>query len=382
MNATLVGHTCLDCAAELAPSADRCEQCGGPLEPHYDVGPDPVTTAPTRSMWEVGAPLPAGDAPVTLGEGATPLVSCPAVAADVGVGSVLVKDEGRNPTGSVHDRGMSVALSVARSRGSSEVRLPATGVEGQAAAAYAGRAGIDCRVAVPTRAPFLAKAMVNVHGADMRVVQGRYPAALETAGGWSTGWSLAPMATPYRVEGAKTLAYELLAQLPAAPDTVVVPCGAGETLLGVARGFQELVAAGSLEAVPSLVAAQAAGCAPIVDALATDEQTPAVLEHPDTICGAIEIPDPPAGTLGMAAVRESGGTGVTATDASTLEAAVTLAAHEGVALAPSAGVAVAILSTLREAGQLADDDTVVVIGTVGGRVAADVLRSHLMGQGI
>ena len=383
----LLGLDCTATGERYDPAHVGRSDAGAPLDPVYDrdaVDPAALPAEP-RSMWDYDALLPvdAADA-VSAAEGATPLLDAPDLAADLGVGSVRLKDEGRNPTGTILDRGLSVAVTMADRRGADLLALAAAGNAGQSAAAYAGRAGIDCYAYLPSRAPFPNKAMVNVHGADMRVTGGRYPDALaalhdDLAREWH---SLQEFTTPYRHDGYRTLAYEVAgARDWTAPDAVVVGVGTGETLVGIERGFRDLVALGLTDRVPRIHAVQAEGCAPLVDAHDGDGEIRAV-EYPDTICGELEIPEPAGGALALDALAESGGEAVAVADEDLLESAVALTQRLGTEVGATGGAAAAGAWALAERGALGDDETVVLVNADAGVKTADLLRSHLMGQGV
>ncbi|RQG91289.1 threonine synthase [Natrarchaeobius halalkaliphilus] len=389
-----VGLECLDCgASHEVEEKRRCPDCGGPLDPSYDYDSISLERAtiesrPFDSLWRYEEVLPfSRETAVTMDEGATALVECPSLADELGVERVMIKDEGRNPTGSVDDRGASVAVTAAVRRGASDVALASPGNGGQAVSAYAGRAGLESHVYLPSRSGFTNKAMVNVHGGDMNVVGGRFDDAV---GAFEEGlsehddWhSLQAVSTPYRHEGAKTLLYEIAEALEwNVPDVLCCPTGQGTTLLGAYKGAMELQALGLVDELPSLYAAQAAGCAPIVDAVEAgrDEHDP--VETPDTICGGIEIPDPIAGRRMLEAIRETDGGAVASDDQDVLEAGVQVATHEGVAMVPSAAVAASAVWNLAEGGEFDGDETVVIVNGATGNKEADVLRSYLMSQGI
>jgi len=384
---------CRDCGGRHAPEdADgRCPDCGGVLDAEYDL--DAVEAAslasdagPASSMWDYDALLPfsRGHA-VSLGEGGTPLVDCQQLAGELGVASLLVKDEGQNPTGSTYDRGTSLALTAALVAGETDVALPSAGNDGHAAAAYAARAGLGAHVFVPSRAGFVQKAMINVHGGDMTVVEGRLPEAsarFASALAEHDEWcSIAPFETPYRHEGAKTVLYEVVAALGGAPDAVVFPAGEGAGLVAAYKAATELERLGVVDERPRLYAAQASGCAPIVEAVESGGPVES-WDVPDTICGDIEVPDPAGGDWAVEAVRETGGGAVATDDPDVLESAVTMAEHEGVASSPSGAAAASGAWALAERGEFDANETVVVVNAATGTKTADVLRSHLMGKGV
>ncbi|MEF8812346.1 MAG: pyridoxal-phosphate dependent enzyme [Halovenus sp.] len=389
--AAFAGFRCMDCGASVDPdTTGSCPDCTGPLEPTYDADAlaDAIPTAldaardPGLAGYAPVLPFPA-DSLVTAGEGATPVLACPSLGAQLGVDRVLVKDEGRNGTGGVADRAMALAVAGARAHGADDVALPTTGNGGQAAAAYASRAGLDSHSFAPSRMPFANKAMINVHGGDMQIVGGRYAdAAGAFADAIEEDWySLAPFDTPYRHEGLKTLAYELVADCGGAPDAVVYPTAHGIGPVGLHRGFRELAAAGQIDSVPRLYAAQARGCAPVANAWANGGATHDPVEHPDTICGALEVPDPDGGPFVLDALAATGGGAVATDDEALLEAAVDLSGT-GVATSATGGAAVSGATALADDGAFADDETVVLVNTATANREADILRSHLMSKGV
>lgn len=326
-------------------------------------------------------PFPA-DARVSLGEGGTPLIECPTLAEELGIGRVVIKDEGANPTGTIADRGVALAVSAARQHGVSDVAVATPGAAGQSVAAYAARAGITSHAFVPSRASFLTKAMINVHGGDMNVVGGRLDDAKAAFRESDDDWySLQPFETPYRHEGMKPVLYELIEQLDwQVPDAVFYPFVGGGPLVGMAKAARELRNLGVIDSLPALYAAQSEACAPIVDAFESGADTPQPWDVPDTVCGALERPDPNGGSLVLDALAESGGGAIASSDDTILESAVTVASHEGIGVGVETGAAGSAAWTLRE--QFDEEDTIVLVNTARGAKDADLLRSHLMGQGI
>ncbi|THE65448.1 threonine synthase [Salinadaptatus halalkaliphilus] len=390
-----LGLECADCEATVDADAatHRCPDCDGLLEASYDDGAidlDRETLAARSfdSQWRYAELLPfAREGATTMGEGATPLVDCPGLADKLGVERVYIKDESQNPTGSVADRGNSVAVTAATGHDATDIALASTGDGGQSAAAYAGRAGLESHVYLPSRSSFSTKAMVNVHGGDMNVVGGRIDdavgAAAEGLAEHDDWYSLQPFATPYRLEGMKTLGYELLEQLEwTVPDAICYPTGTGLGLVGLYDAVTDFERLGLIDELPELYAAQAAGCAPIVEAYESGADAHGPVETPDTICGGLEISDPPAGERVLEAIRETGGGAVATADPDILEAGVQVAMHEGLEMTPSAAAAAGGAWELAERGAFDGDETVVICNTGAGTKEADVLRSHLMSQGI
>ncbi|ELY47237.1 threonine synthase [Natronorubrum sulfidifaciens] len=390
-----VGLECVDCEAtyDAADESHRCPDCGGMLDPTYDydaidLDRETLASRPFDSQWRYAELLPfARESAVTTGEGATALVDCPDLAAELGVERLLIKDDGRNPTGSMADRGQSLALTAASQHDATDVVLASTGNSGQSAAAYAGRAGLESHTYVPSRSSFSNKAMINVHGGDMNVVGGRFGDAV---GAYEEGlaehddwYSIQSFVTPYRHEGAKTTLYEIIEGLEwDVPDIVAYPTGVGVGLVGAYKAATELQALGLVEELPALYAMQATGCAPIVDAVENDQNVHEPVETPDTICGELEIPDPPASERVLEALTETDGGAVATEDREILEAGVQIAKHTGLELTPSAAAAASGVWELSERGAFDGDETVVIVNTAAGTKEGDVLRSHLMSQGV
>ena len=389
------GLSCRDCGEFYDPETGthRCGECEGILDPAYeydeiDVDRETVAARPFDSMWRYAELLPfRREGAVTMDEGATPTIDCPSLAGEVGVGEFLIKDEGRNPTGTFKDRGASMAVTAAVQHGATDVALPSAGNAGQAAAAYAGRAGLASHVYLPARAGFTTKAMVNVHGGDLTVSGGRigdaaaaYGDAMDEHEDW---YSLSSLVTPYRHEGKKTMLYELVEQREwDVPDAIVYPTGGGVGLVGMYKAALELRELGLIDELPSFYAAQATGCAPIVEAFEAGREVHEPVEHPDTICGGIEIPDPGGSQWILEALRETDGGAVATDDEDILDAAIAVAQSEGLEMAPTCAAAASGAWALADAGEFDDDETVVVVNTGAGNKEADVLRSHLMSQGV
>ncbi len=392
--AAFEGLECRDCGDRVGIEIEgRCPTCDGILDPMYryeeiELSREQLADRPFDSMWRYEALLPfPREAAVSLGEGATPLVNCPGLAAELGVGRVLIKDEGQNPTGTFKDRGHSAAVTAAVGHGASDIALASAGNAGQAAAAYAARAGLDAHVFLPSRAGFTQKAMVNVHGADLTVVEGRLPdagrrfqSALDEHDAW---YPTATFVTPYRHEGKKTMFYEVVEQLDwEVPDAIVYPTGGGVGLIGMHKGAGEFRELGLIDERPALYAAQSTGCAPVVEAWQAGQDSTMTWEHPDTICGGIEVPEVGAGSWVLAALEESSGGAVATSDEEILDAGVAVAQEEGLELGATCAAAASGAWELARQGEFGEDDTVVILNTGAGNKDADILRSHLMGQGV
>ena len=374
---------CLACGhTQVSADSPRCDTCGGPLDPIYpydDIDPATLTVTDPASMWAFDAVLPTTrSAAVSMGEGGTPLVDASETADRLGIDRLYIKDEGQTPTGTVHDRGFAAAVSALDE--ATEVGLASTGVGGQSAAAYAARAGFSAHVYIPARASFGSQAMVNVHGADMNVVEGRYPETREAFESAATDWyRLGPFETPYRHDGLKTVFYEIAATLEwTAPDIIVTPAGHGELPYAIAKAADELERLGVIETIPRVALVQPEACAPISRALETGADRPEVWETPDTICGGLEVTDPEGGQIAIDAVEATDGVGITRPDAEILAAACQVAADDGLAIGTGGGAAVAGAAALRDEGNIGPDETVVALNTTAAMQQVDVIRSHLM----
>ncbi|MFB6161903.1 MAG: pyridoxal-phosphate dependent enzyme [Halococcoides sp.] len=364
-DALAAGYRCRDCDLELA--TDRlgpCPECGGRPRVAIDDGSaatiDDVSAA-TWTDWLVESV----DAP---GIGGTPLVDLPETAAAVDVDRLAIKREGANLTGSITDRALAPAIAAAaeQDRG---VHIASPGPGARSAAALAARAGIDATAVVPSRSTFDAKAMVNVHGGAMRVVEGRYADARAAATDLA-GVDCAPLATGRRIAGLRTIALELATD---PPDAIVAPTGHGLLPVALREGCADLDAMGAIGSVPTIVVAQSAGCAPIVDGESID--------RPDTVCGILEVSDPAAGDGARSAVAATGGDAVAIADDDALTRAVQTARRDGVATSTAGGVALAAVDRIRADGLIDGDDRVAVVDPLTPRSDADILRSHLMRSG-
>ncbi|MXR40122.1 threonine synthase [Halobaculum sp. WSA2] len=390
-----VALRCIDCDARHDPSevTHRCPDCGGITDPEYDLDAvdlsrEDIESRPFDSLWRYEELLPfPKDVAVSMGEGATPLVECPTLAERMGVGAVYIKDEGRNPTGTFKDRGQTGAVTAAVEHGAESIALNSAGNAGQAASAYAARAGLDSHVFLPDRAGFTQKAMTEVHGGDLRIAKGEitdagaeYAAAMEPgAEGDEAGWySTKTFVTPYRHDVKKTMAYETIEQLDwDVPDAVVYPTGGGVGLIGMHKAALELRELGFTDDLPGMYAAQAEGCAPVVRAWDDGAEAHEAWEEITTACNGIAVPDPGASTWILDAIAESGGGAVATSDGAILDAAIEVARTEGIEVGATCASAVSGAFELAERGDLGEDDTVVLLNTGAGNKDVDTLRSHL-----
>jgi threonine synthase len=302
---------CTVCGRPAAPPRWRCE-CGGPLD-LPDIGADalrdlPPLTARGPGLWRYGACIPLAPdiaAALSLGEGMTPLID-----AGPKLPGVSIKLDYLFPTLSFKDRGAVVLVASAVQRGASALVADSSGNAGSAIAAYAARAGLPCTVFVPERTSPGKQRQIRAYGAAVQRVPGDRTATTEAAidAVAATGAMYAShIYDPYFLQGTKTYAFELWEQLPAVPGALVVPVGNGTLLLGAARGFRELRAAGLVGRLPALIAVQSDRCPPLARAWAAGSSDPAPIEALETVAEGIAIPRPPRGAQVLAAVRASGG---------------------------------------------------------------------------
>jgi threonine synthase len=379
---------CSDCGRRH--EADRLQNlcgCGGPLLARYDLAavratPDEVAGRP-RGLWRWAELLPVRDPAhrVTLGEGDTPLLPLRRLGAAAGLPHLLVKDEGSAPTGSFKARGAAVGASRARELGARHVALPTNGNAGAAWSAYGARAGLAVTVAVPAGAPAVTRAEALATGADVHVVDGLIGDAgrmVSRAAAARDGWfDVSTLKEPYRVEGKKTMGLELAEQLGwRAPDVVVYPTGGGVGLIGIAKALAELRQLGWLSGPETrLVAAQAAGCAPVVRAHRSGAADVEPWPDPATVAYGITVAAPLGGRQVLRALRRGGGTAVAVEDADTLATRDECARREGVLLSPEGAAALRAALDLAGAGWIAAGERVVVLNTGSPLVQPELLRS-------
>ncbi len=352
---------------------------GKPLFARYDLeairGAFRPDVLPGRSsdMWRYAEVLPVRDpaARVSLGEGWTPMLDAPRLADRVGVGRLWVKDEGQNPTGSFKARGLGMAVSRAVELGAEAVALPSAGNAGGAAAAYGAAAGIPVHVVVPQDTPRPIIEEIRALGADLQLLDGLITdcGRVVKKGVEEKGWfDLSTLKEPYRVEGKKTMGYEVFEQLGGRlPSAILYPTGGGTGLIGMWKAFDEMEELGWIGSErPRMYSVQAEGCAPMVRAFeaGADHATP--WEGAHTYASGLRVPGAVGDFLILRALRESGGGAVAIPDRAMAEWVGVLGAATGVFAAPEGGAVAAAAARLRERGELGDDDEVVLFNTGSG----------------
>lgn len=323
-----------------------------------------------HSIWRYVEVLPDA-APVTLGEGMTPLVRVDRYGAVLGLKHLFVKDEGLNPTGSFKARGLSAAVSMAKELGVETLALPTAGNAGGAAAAYAAQAGLRCVIAMPADTPSANVVEARAFGADVRIVDGlisdcgAYIAEHAAAEGW---YDVSTLKEPYRIEGKKTMGYELWESFGGRlPDVIVYPTGGGVGLIGMWKAFDELEAMGLIGAArPRMVAVQAEGCAPIVEAFDDRAEVSAFWDGAVTVASGLRVPKALGDFLILADLYASNGEAVAVGDAKLMHACRELARLEGIFAAPEGGAGLAAVAKLVAEGKIDGSESVVVFNTGSG----------------
>lgn len=320
------------------------------------------------SMWRYAEVMPVGERRhvATLGEGMTPLLRAPRLGRELGLERLMVKDEGQNPTGTFKSRGLSAAVSRSSELGVTDVALPTAGNAGAAAAAYAARAGLRCHVAMPRDAPETVKGEVRSYGAELELVDGLIDDAgrVIAEGCEEHGWlNLATLKEPYRLEGKKTMGYELWEQLAGElPDVIVYPTGGGTGLIGMWKAFAELEELDLLASgrKPRMIAVQSTGCAPIVRAWEAGDERAERWEDAETVAPGIRVPSAFADHLILDALRQSAGRAVAVKDEAILDAMRRMSRLEGFDPAPEGAATLAALDVLVRAGHVEADERVVL----------------------
>ena len=379
---------CSRCHAQLDATTPQtvCAECAGALYVRYDLSPakglsvrDAIGTAsldrPWSGMWRYGAVLPSVD-PVTLGEGWTPMLISRRR------DNVFLKEEGANPTGTFKARGLSLAMTMARHYGIRKIAVPSAGNAGGAAAAYAAAAGIEAHIFMPKDVPLANQVECLVYGAKMTLVDGLISdcARIVNERKAEEGWfDLSTLKEPFRIEGKKTMGYELVEQLGwTYPDAVFYPTGGGVGLIGMWKAFEELEELGWVAGKrPKMIAIQAAGCAPVARAWEEHQPVSQMWENGATFASGLRVPKPYGDYLILDIVRESRGTVVALTDEQIFASLRDWAAHEGIFLSPEGAAATAAYDHLLATGFLRSSDRVVLFNTGSGNKYTDVVAKAL-----
>src|SRR6266850_1133344 len=347
--------------------------CGKPLLARYDLRRAAATLTlenlrvRPRTLWRYAEVLP-NDDPISLGEGMTALIPAKRLGASIGLQRLFIKDEGLNPTGSFKARGMTAAVTRARHLGAKALAAPTAGNAGGALAAYAAAAGLPAVIVMPADTPaanviecqaFGAK-VVKLHGLISDC--GKYVAEHKDREGW---YDVSTLKEPYRIEGKKTMGYELWEQFAGKlPDVILYPTGGGVGLIGMCKAFDEMQEMGWIgEERPRMVAVQAKGCAPIVRAWEAHQDSAQFFQNAATIASGLRVPGPLGDLLMLSMLRRTKGTAIAVTDNEMLRAGSELASLEGIFAAPEGAATVAAARILALAGWIQRSESVVLFNT-------------------
>jgi threonine synthase len=377
---------CPKCAARY--NADEIQQlcrCGSPLLARYDLLAAGKTftrealAARERSLWRYTELLPLRDAQrrVTFGEAFTPMVSVRELGSELQLDNLFIKDEGLLPTGSFKTRGAAVGVSRARELGVAAFAMPTNGNAGGAWAAYGTRAGMEAYIVMPQSAPAINRLECAIEGAHVWLVDGLISDAGKIVGKAVAEYGLYDASTlkePYRIEGKKTLGFELIEQFDwKVPDVILYPTGGGVGLIGIYKAIRELQALGLLdERLPRFVAVQAEGCAPIVRAFEAHAAQSQMWEGAHTVAFGINVPKALGDFLVLEALYESGGTAIAVGDAAILEMQQRIGSREGLFVCPEGAATVVAAGELQKSGWIAPYETVLAINTGSGLKYGDV----------
>jgi threonine synthase len=363
-----------------------CTACAGALYVRYDLSAargtaqrDRIGTTEADKRWSgmgrYAAVLPDIE-PVTLGEGWTPMLPSRRYP------NVWLKEEGANPTGTFKARGLALAVTMARHYGFKKLAAPTAGNAGGALAAYAAAAGIEAHIFMPRDTPMANQVECLAYGARLNLVDGlisdcgRIVAERKAPEGW---FDVSTLKEPFRVEGKKTMGYELVEQLGwQYPDAVFYPTGGGVGLIGMAKAFEELEELGWVTGKrPKMIAIQAAGCAPIVRAFEQGEAVCTIWQDAHTAASGLRVPKPYGDYLILDILRKSGGTAVAVSDDAIFTSLKDWASHEGLLLSPEGAAATAAYDYLIDTGFLTPSDRVVLFNTGSGNKYTDVIGARV-----
>ncbi len=368
----VTGLTCFFCGRGYPANAvlTVCDNCGRPLRVEYNLH---IATTLNRealkdrapNLWRFKEVLPDVE-PVTLGEGCTPLHHTPRLDE-----RWYVKDEGVNPTGSFKARGMAVAVAVAKHFGISKLAVPSAGNAGGAMASYAARAGIEAHVYMPKDTPVACIVECRVMGADVQLIDGLINDCAAEIGKVKAerGWfDMSTLKEPYRVEGKKTMGYELAEAMDwTLPDVIIYPTGGGTGLVGMAKAFDEMERMGWISPFrPRMVSVQAEGCAPIATAFAAGERHAELFPNAYTVASGLRVPKAIGDFIMLDMLRATNGTALTVSDSEMVAAAKEMAAKTGIFAAPEGGATLAAANRLRDQGWIKPSDRVVLFNTGSG----------------
>ncbi len=359
---------------------------GGPLLARYDLEAAAATLSRESlgerrtDMWRYLEVMPAATEAeiVSLDEGCTPLRAVPRLRQETGLRQLFVKDESANPTGSFKARGLSAAVTAARARGAAKLAIPTAGNAGGALSAYAAAAGLEAHVFMPRDTPAAFRIECQSCGAQVELIDGlindcgRIVGERKEDNGW---FDVSTLKEPYRVEGKKTMGYELAEQFDwNLPDVILYPTGGGTGLIGMWKAFAEMEQLGWIDSKrPRMISVQAAGCAPIVRAFEQGDEQADLWEGAHTVVSGLRVPIAVGDFLMLQALRESGGTGIAISDEEMVAATHRMARNTGIFPAPEGGATLAAVEKLLEQGLVQRDERIVLFNTGSGYKYLEVL---------
>jgi threonine synthase len=363
--------------------------CGKPLLARYDLTRAKATLtfenlkSRPRTLWRYAEVLP-NDPPVSLGEGMTALVHAERLGKSMGLENLYIKDEGLNPTGSFKARGMTAAVSRAKQLGARALAAPTAGNAGGALAAYAAAAGLPSVIVMPADTPAANVMECQAFGAKVVKLNGlisdcgKYVAEHKDREGW---YDVSTLKEPYRVEGKKTMGYELWEQFEGKlPDVILYPTGGGVGLIGMCKAFDEMQEMGWIDSNrPRMVAVQAEGCAPIVRAWEAHQNSAQFFQNAATIASGLRVPGPLGDLLIISMLRQTKGTALSVTDEELLHAGRELASLEGIFAAPEGAATVTAARKLAARGWIKPHETVVLFNTGTGYKYPEAWQRALQG---
>lgn len=365
-------------AEDAATPKTVCPVCAGAFYVRYDLSHARGTAyrdglPEVDSMWRYAGLLPDAE-PVTLQEGWTPVLRSRRY------GNVLLKEEGANPTGTFKARGLSLAVTMARHYGLTKLAVPSAGNAGGALAAYAAAAGMEAHIFMPKDVPLANRVECLAYGAKVTLVDGlisdcaKLVAERKEREGW---FDMSTLKEPFRVEGKKTMGYELVEQMGwQYPDAVFYPTGGGVGLIGMWKAFQEMEELGWVSGRrPKMIAVQASGCEPMTKAYREGAEASTMFGNAQTMASGLRVPKPYGDYLILQAVRESGGTVISQTDEEIFASICDWGANEGILLSPEGAAATAAYDRLVESGFLNRSDRVVIFNTGAGNKYTDVIAA-------
>jgi threonine synthase len=378
---TLTHLECGRCRAtyDAGQLMNLCPACGKPLLARYDLAAAALTLTPDAlkarpaTLWRYEEVLPVQrkDAIFSLGEGWTPLVQAKRLGQAIGCPATYIKDESLNPTASFKARGLCVAVSRAYELGAKELAVPSAGNAAGAMSAYAAAAGLPAHVFMPADVPMVFRTECQVLGATVTLVDGLITdcGVKVRAGVQQYGWfDVSTLREPYRVEGKKTLGYELAEQMDwTLPDVIIYPTGGGTGLVGMWKAFAEMESMGLIGAKrPRMVSVQSTGCAPMVRAFEQGTEFAEPWQGAQTVADGLRVPAAVGDFLILAALRESGGAALAVPDEAMLESAKVMGRHTGIFPAPEGAACLAAQRRLLDDGWIKPSETVVLFNTGSG----------------